>query len=1142
MKKRLLSIVTTLALCLTLLPATVLAEEAVSDPAHEHTFELGIYDRSDDTYHYPLCDGYGCNYVDKSTPSEHVEGERVNHMCDVCGKLLLNLCYSEDADCTCDFENCDNTIHSYEYRYYYTNNTYHYPQCDYCGRYDTSKEDAHKEGEVIDHICDPCGYALINLCKDENGDHVCDNQSCRTVLDWICEDRNPVDHLCDNAKCAHRISTCTDFTGNDNICDICNEGMYPHADALNVKAVPGDEKITVTWDALEAVGDDLVASYTAYCYRESDSFENAETMEFEPGEVSYEHDFFGLENGVTYKVGVTATYTVIRDEYGFPFKADASTSIAPVSPDASFLTVGETVVLSEREVQAERGDGWIYDAESNTLTLNGANITAGYEYAEGAVAAIYANGDLNIELVGTENRIAAPDAQSTSGIWAGALTISGEEGSSLTVSGGSAAASGEDAESMGISVSDGIDVYHVNVTAVGGSATVTGEGKAHSNGIYTEGDVMVDFSGQLIGRGGEASGTNAYSSGMDAYGAEDAYLNVAVYDDSILELTGGTASASVGHAGSNGLYGLRAGLYIRSMTSHAVLKGGEAQTAGQTTGAYAYSNGILIAGGDVGVENGTVVITSGQWSGLYGDGYALYVAAEEQQTKNGVVYSGGSVDIICEDVRQSANPTSPFGTRVTITSETGPAIYAEIGLDVDKTLIISTPEGASVQGIGGCNDPENWAAPEYWTIVDAEGAKAQSIYVEPLLYIVRVNGLDSSAQIRIPAGQTVNQVVSELYASAGVTDFLEVLKRMNPDAQWNNFGGWYTDEVCTTGNEYPGFDTPVDETITIYPKWVIKSSGGGGGSSNTTTKTEKNEDGSTTTIATNKITGTVTETTKTSDGTTGTVVTDKKGNITEVSAKVPAAAVKDVEKSGEAVKLPIQMEATKNTEDAQEIKIDVPSGGAKMEIPVENVTPGTVVVIVNKDGTEEIVKSSTVSEDGVVVTLEKDATIKVLNNSKDFSDVADSFWAGDSIDFVTAREIFGGISATTFSPNGTMTRQAMWMVLARMSGEDPTNMAEAKAWAVENGISDGSAPTNAVTRQQFVTMLWRWHGAPESDHSVDHHIDAHTISNYADEAVAWAVEHGIKGGYDDGTLRPHGTATRAHVATFIQRFYENVER
>lgn len=129
--------------------------------------------------------------------------------------------------------------------------------------------------------------------------------------------------------------------------------------------------------------------------------------------------------------------------------------------------------------------------------------------------------------------------------------------------------------------------------------------------------------------------------------------------------------------------------------------------------------------------------------------------------------------------------------------------------------------------------------------------------------------------------------------------------------------------------------------------------------------------------------------------------------------------------------------------------MDVPNGGAKAEIPVENVTPGTVVVIVNADGTEEIVKTSTVSETGVVVTLEKDTTIKGIDNSKYFVDVHPvNHWAEKAVDFVTAREIFGGTSLNTFTPNGSMTRQAMWMVLARMSGETPADMAEAKAWAL----------------------------------------------------------------------------------------------
>ena len=343
--------------------------------------------------------------------------------------------------------------------------------------------------------------------------------------------------------------------------------------------------------------------------------------------------------------------------------------------------------------------------------------------------------------------------------------------------------------------------------------------------------------------------------------------------------------------------------------------------------------------------------------------------------------------------------------------------------------------------------------------------------------------------------------------------------------------------------------------------------GGGSSSSNTTTKTEKNEDGSTTTTTTNKSTGTVTETTKnpdgsttvvetkrdgtvtttekTAEGVTGTVVTDKKGEITEITAAVPSVAAKDAEKTGEAVTLPIEVEAADDTEDAVEIDIDVPSGGAKVEIPMEDVTPGTVVVIVNKDGAEEIVKTSMVSDTGVVVTLDKDATVKVIDNSKYFVDVHPvDHWAADAVDFVTAREIFGGTTANTFTPNGSMTRQAMWMVLARMSGADPANMTEARNWAVENGVSDGSNPGNAITRQQFVTMLWRWAQSQGVDVSVgeDTNIlsynDAFSISEYAIPAMQWACGEGVMGGYADGTLRSHNTATRAHVAQMLKNFME----
>ena len=84
-----------------------------------------------------------------------------------------------------------------------------------------------------------------------------------------------------------------------------------------------------------------------------------------------------------------------------------------------------------------------------------------------------------------------------------------------------------------------------------------------------------------------------------------------------------------------------------------------------------------------------------------------------------------------------------------------------------------------------------------------------------------------------------------------------------------------------------------------------------------------------------------------------------------------------------------------------------------------------------------------------------------------------------------------------------------------------------------------------MTRQQFVAMRWRWAQSQSVDVSVveDTNIlsyeDAFSISEYAIPAVQWACGEGIMGGYTDGALRPHNTATRAHVATFIQRFYEN---
>ena len=688
---------------------------------------------------------------------------------------------------------------------------------------------------------------------------------------------------------------------------------------------------------------------------------------------------------------------------------------------------------------------------------------------------------------------------------------------------------------------DGIRTTHITIN--GGTVTATGGTAATTNGIFTQTFEM---------NGGALTAVSGSTAGGTRFGPSTALQATKSFNmtDGVINATSGSAAndTSCGIWVSNGELRMEGGSVFAESGAANFSYGVKASQMSLFSGAYIgaegaegvwCSNGINVEGSLI-VDNGAAILAKAASAETYSYGLQAFEMTISDSDIEAVAGSAansyglwafGSMDFLCNRIRLNPHVPGFIGTKIVASAENGYAVYSRTGVGIADTLTVSAPEGGSIASFGAAAD-----FTAYYTAVDADGTAAESAKIEVLTYEISIKGLDIgyAMKVEVPAGWSVNETYCEKF---GVEDFSEIL---NTEKSGYTFKGWYTDEACTAGNEFD-FDDAVTSDLSIYAKWSKNSSGSSsGGSPTTTSKNTKNEDGSTTTITTNKKTGVVTETTRNPDGTTGTVVTDKKGNVTEVSAKVSADAAKDAEKSGEAVKLPVRVEAADDADEAVEIDVDVPAGGSRVEIPVEDVTSGTVAVMVNKDGTEEIVKSSTVSEDGVVVTLEKDATIKIIDNSKDFSDVAGGYWAADSIDFVTAREIFGGTSADTFGPNGTMTRQAMWMVLARMSGERPANMEEAKAWAVENGISDGSDPTHAVTRQQFVTMLWRWHGEPESDYFVAHYTDAHTISDYADEAVAWAVEHGIKSGYADGTLRPHSTATRAHVATFIQRFYENV--
>ena len=325
-------------------------------------------------------------------------------------------------------------------------------------------------------------------------------------------------------------------------------------------------------------------------------------------------------------------------------------------------------------------------------------------------------------------------------------------------------------------------------------------------------------------------------------------------------------------------------------------------------------------------------------------------------------------------------------------------------------------------------------------------------------------------------------------------------------------------------------ETKKDGTVTESKTETITSKDGTKSETKSETKTDKN----------GVTSGTETTKTTTANGSTGmTVTTIENGESkTAAEAKVSSKAVEDAKKNGEAVKAPVDVQATRNSDTAPTVKVELPKGAGetKVEIPVSNATPGTVAVLVHPDGTEELLKDSIPTENGIQLTVNDGATVKIVDNSKDFIDTQDH-WAKDAIDFVSARGLVNGMTATSYAPNNSTTRAQLWTILARQNDADLTGGAtwfeNAQNWAKTKGISDGANPNAAINRAQMVTMLWRAEGQPVAGGAASF-TDVSADSYYA-QAVSWAVENGITTGVGGGRFDPAATCTRAQIAAFLAR-------
>lgn len=177
---------------------------------------------------------------------------------------------------------------------------------------------------------------------------------------------------------------------------------------------------------------------------------------------------------------------------------------------------------------------------------------------------------------------------------------------------------------------------------------------------------------------------------------------------------------------------------------------------------------------------------------------------------------------------------------------------------------------------------------------------------------------------------------------------------------------------------------------------------------------------------------------------------------------------------------------------------------------------------------------------GLKATDKVHVTFAPVQETPVFLDVPAGFWAEEAIDWAHDSGYMNGKTAETFDPAGTVTRQQLWMILARLSGQAPADFAQARDWAVSAGVSDGTAPGSPVTRQQMVAILHRYAALTGRDVSAAAELtafpDSAALADYARTPMAWAVSEEIVGGTAQGLLDPAGTATRAQFAAILYRF------
>ena len=185
-----------------------------------------------------------------------------------------------------------------------------------------------------------------------------------------------------------------------------------------------------------------------------------------------------------------------------------------------------------------------------------------------------------------------------------------------------------------------------------------------------------------------------------------------------------------------------------------------------------------------------------------------------------------------------------------------------------------------------------------------------------------------------------------------------------------------------------------------------------------------------------------------------------------------------------------------------------------------------------------------------------------------FTDVNASHWFYDDVMFVDEKGLMSGTRAATFAPYADTTRAQIAVIFYRMEGSPAVEgknsftdveygsgtawLYDAVEWAQQNGIVGGCgnnqfAPNDPVTREQLAAIFYRYaqykgYDTTQGGMAIREFDDCESISDYAVDAMTWAVNVGLINGRANNLLGPKDTAARAEIAAMLHRFIEKQQR